>query len=165
MIVSDLVKQSLQLVQFWLPLVSGLCLIASVCVISPVSSARWTRLLTEWASNSVTLCFKTPPSLSPVLLRLLTVPSLISMAATLWRPSSISINRDWLLLPPALAAIAVFIDYGGLRDLTCVFEIRVWSWALPAATIGMAREVETSLNDGVKQAQRMNQLLYDSPGA
>lgn len=164
MIVNDLVTQAKQLQQFWLPLVSGLCCVAALYVISN----HLTGSLIDTAYHRVTLRLRLPPKLPMTIMYLCTVPPLVVMAATLWRPSSIwpkSIHRDWVMLPPALAAMGVFVVYDGLQEPRCIFQLRVWCWALPLATIGMARELEQSLHDGVAQARRMSELLYNSPGA
>ena len=117
---------------------------------------------------SVTFFLKLPPRIPVPILYMMTVPPLVTMAVTLWRPSSIlpsSVSRDWLLLPPALVALSVFILHGGMQDPRFIFHLRVWSWWIPVAVLGMARELEQSLQEGVTQASRMSQLLYNSPGA
>lgn len=69
------------------------------------------------------------------------------------------------MLWPTLAAVIVFWRAGGLQDVRVVLDFAVWRWIVPAAVIGLSRQLDDSLQDGVTQATRMSSLLYNNPGA
>lgn len=115
-------------------------------------------------TRRVPMLLPVPEGVSGLLLRLLTMPPLIYSSFTLLRPSSFppelaSLPADLVLLPPVLAALLVWYTNGDLLSQ------RTWGWTVPAAVVGLKREVEGGLKQGVESAARMRELVYSSPTA
>ncbi|KAM0790189.1 hypothetical protein ACM66B_005506 [Microbotryomycetes sp. NB124-2] len=101
----------------------------------------------------------TPAPLPAAIVRLATLLPLVATSTLLLLDLRRPIEPlDWLAAPAAVAGAAAI----ALGDK---HSIRTWLWALPAVAVLFACDSERSLLKGIEQARKMNQLLYNVPGA